>query len=87
MGDVDHFPLDEIVLNDRGVHTQESTFLRRVAAPIRLVRTWAKRIDLTTESLGVPFPADHGFEELDQNGQFCLAELFSFNDPPDDLAT
>jgi hypothetical protein len=58
-----------------------------VAANIRLVRKWAKRIDLTTESLCVPFPTDHGFEELDENGQICLAEPFSFDDPPDDLAT
>jgi hypothetical protein len=57
-----------------------------VAANIRLVRKWAKRIDLTTEPLCVPFPTDHGFEELDENGQICLAEPFCFDDPPDDPA-
>jgi hypothetical protein len=27
-----------------------------------------------------------GFEELDANGQICLAEPFLFDDPPGDLA-
>ena len=58
-----------------------------VAANIRLVRKWAKRTGLTTDPLCVPFPLDHGFEELDENGQICLAEPFSFDDPPDDLAS
>ncbi len=58
-----------------------------VAANIRIVRQWAKRTGLTTDPLGVPFPLDHGFEELDENGQICLAEPFSFDDPPDDLAS
>ncbi len=58
-----------------------------VAANIRIVRQWAKRTGLTTDPLCVPFPLDHGFEELDENGQICLAEPFSFDDPPDDLAS
>ena len=57
-----------------------------VAANIRLVRKWAKRTSLTTDPLCVEFPPDHGFEELDENGEICLAELFCFDDPPDDLA-
>lgn len=57
-----------------------------VAADIRLVRKWAKRVGLTEDPLCEPFPPDHGFEELDENGQICLAEPFSFDDPPDDLA-
>ena len=56
-----------------------------VAANIRLVRKWAKRTDLTTEPLAVEFPPDHGFEELDENGEICLAEPFFFDDPPDEL--
>ncbi|HUX04025.1 MAG TPA: hypothetical protein VMV53_03860 [Acidimicrobiales bacterium] len=56
-----------------------------VAANIRLVRKWAKRTDLTTEPLAVEFPPDHGFEELDENGEICLAEPFCFDDPPDEL--
>ena len=32
------------------------------------------------------FPADHGFEELDENGQICPVGPFDFDDPPDDLA-
>ena len=58
-----------------------------MAANLRLVREWAKRTGLTTDPLCVPFPLDHGFEELDENGQICLAEPFSFDDPPDDLAS
>jgi len=57
-----------------------------VAANIRLVRKWAKRTELTTDPLCVPFPTDHGFEGLDKNGQICLAEPFCFDDPPDGLA-
>ena len=57
-----------------------------VAANIRLVRKWAKRTSLTTDPLCVEFPPDHGFEELDENGEICLAEPFCFDDPPDDLA-
>lgn len=57
-----------------------------VAANIRLVRKWAKRTGLTIDPLTVPFPPDHGFEELDKNGQICLAEPFCFDDPPNDLA-
>jgi hypothetical protein len=57
-----------------------------VAANIRLVRKWAKRTGLTTDPLTVAFPPDHGFEELDENGQICLAEPFCFDDPPNDLA-
>ena len=57
-----------------------------VAANIRLVRKWAKRTGFTTEPLCAPFPTDHGFEELDENGQICLAEPFCLDDPPDDLA-
>jgi hypothetical protein len=31
-------------------------------------------------------PPDYGFEELDVNGQICLAEPFLFDDPPGALA-
>ena len=58
-----------------------------VAANIRLVRKWAERVALTSDPLCAPFPEDHGFEELDENGEICLAEPFDFDDPPDDLAT
>jgi hypothetical protein len=58
-----------------------------VAANLRLVRQWAKRIGLTDEPLCEALPPDHGFEELDANGQMCLSEPFLFDDPPDDLAT
>ncbi|HET8990422.1 MAG TPA: hypothetical protein VFN59_04910 [Acidimicrobiales bacterium] len=47
---------------------------------------WATRVGLTSDPLCVPFPADHGFEELDENGQISLAGPFDFDDPPDDLA-
>ena len=57
-----------------------------VAANIRLLRKWAKRVGLTSDPLCVPFPVDHGFEELDENGQICPAGPFDFDDPPDDLA-
>jgi hypothetical protein len=57
-----------------------------VAANIRLLRKWAKRFGRTLDPLCVPFPADHGFEELDANGQICPAGPFDFDDPHDDLA-
>ena len=57
-----------------------------VAANIRLLRKWATRVGLTSDPLCAPFPADHGFEELDENGQICPAGPFDFDDPPDDLA-
>jgi hypothetical protein len=57
-----------------------------VAANVRLVRKWAKRTSLTTDPLCVEFPPDHGFEELDEKGEICLAEPTCFDDPPDDLA-
>ena len=57
-----------------------------VAANIRLLRKWATRVGPTSDPLRVPFPADHGFEELDENGQICPAGPFDFDDPPDDLA-
>jgi hypothetical protein len=57
-----------------------------VAANIRIVRQWAKRIGLTTDPLCEPMPENYGFEELDANGQICLADPFLFDDPPGDLA-
>jgi len=57
-----------------------------VAANIRIVRQWAKRTGMTSDPLCKPMPENHGFEELDENGQICLAEPLEFDDPPDDLA-
>jgi hypothetical protein len=57
-----------------------------IAANIRIVRLWAKRTGLTSDPLAAPMPVNYGFEELDENGQICLAEPFTFDDPPDDLA-
>jgi len=57
-----------------------------VAANIRIARQWAKRNDLTTDPLCEPAPEDYGFEELDADGNICLAESSLFDDPPGDIA-
>ena len=41
---------------------------------------------LTDDPLCEVMPPDYRFEELDANGQTCLAEPFFFDDPPGDLA-
>jgi hypothetical protein len=57
-----------------------------IAANIRVVRKWSRRTGLMSDPLCAPMPTNYGFEELDENGQICLAMPFTFDDPPDDLA-
>jgi hypothetical protein len=56
-----------------------------VAANIRILRQWAKRVGDVSDPLGEAFPVDHGREELDEHGQMSLVEPTFFDDPPDDL--
>jgi hypothetical protein len=57
-----------------------------MAANIRIVRQWAKRTEFTSDPLCEPMATNHGFEELDENGEISLTESSFFDDPPDDLA-
>ena len=50
-----------------------------MAANLRLVREWAKRTGENSDPLHEPFPEDHGFEEIDAEGNVRVAS-------PDDLS-